>query len=58
MGIGTESRFNRQESGYQFVKDNVNLFDDKTVRELNYVIVEFGRGAFKKRGGKITIKSR
>lgn len=50
LGIETESGFGRIEIGYQRILDNVQLLDDKTVIDLNEVIVDFGhKEVFKKK---------
>jgi len=49
LGIETESGFERIEIGYQRIVDNVHLLDDKTLREINEVIVGFGHNVFKKK---------
>lgn len=52
MGIEKGFGFERHEFGYQNIVDNVSLLDDKTVRELNQVIVAFGHEVFKKKEGE------
>ncbi len=50
IGIETETGFERIEIGYQRILDNLHLLDDKTLRKINDVIVEFGQGeVFKKK---------
>jgi len=51
LGIETETGFERIEIGYQRIIDNLHLLDDKTLKKLNDVIVEFGHGVFKKKEG-------
>ena len=51
MGVESGFGYERYEFGYQNIIDNVSLLDDKTVRELNQVIVEFGHEVFKKKEG-------
>jgi len=50
LGIETESGFERLGIGYQRIIDNVHLWDDKTLKKINEVIVEFGhKEVFKKK---------
>ena len=49
MGVETEFGYEKKEFEYQNILDNVSLLDDKTVRELNEVIVAFGHSVFKKK---------
>jgi hypothetical protein len=49
MGVETEFGYEKKEFGYQNILDNVSLLDDKTVRELNEVIIAFGHSVFKKK---------
>lgn len=50
LGIETESGFKKIEIGYQRIIDNLQLLDDKTVLEINEVVVEFGHNeVFKKK---------
>ena len=50
LGIETESGFKRIEIGYQRILDNLQLLDDKTVLEINDIVVEFGHNeVFKKK---------
>ena len=59
MGVEKGFGHERYEFEYQNIVDNVGLLDDKTVRELNQVIVEFGHGVFKKkRGGSLMLQDR
>ena len=53
MGIETEYGFKRTEFSYQNIYDNVTLLDDKIVKEINELVLEFGhREVFKKKGRK------
>lgn len=49
IGIETETRFERIEIHRQTVIDNVSLLDEKTLKKINDVIVEFGHNVFKKK---------
>lgn len=49
MGIESESGFEKIEIEYQNIIDNVSLLDDKTLEEINKIIVEFGHDVFKKK---------
>jgi hypothetical protein len=49
MGIERGFGYERHGLEYQNLIDNVSLLDDKTVRELNQVIVAFGHEVFKKK---------
>lgn len=50
LGIERESGFERIEFSYQRILDNVHLLDDKTLQEINNVIVDFGqKEVFKKK---------
>lgn len=49
LGIETETGFEKIEIGYQRILDNVGLLDEKTVKELNDVIVSLGHDTFKKK---------
>ena len=49
MGIESYGGFPKKQFHYQTIIDNVSLLDDKTVMELNDVIVEFGHKVFKKK---------
>ena len=49
MGVESGFGYEKYQFEYQNIFDNVSLFDDETVRELNQVIVEFGHGVFKKK---------
>ena len=44
-----DKNFEKVKFTYQNIKDNLNLLDDKTVRELNEIIVSFGHQTFKKK---------
>lgn len=50
MGIETEYSFKRIEFSYQNIYDNVTLFNDEMVKEINSIVLEFGHGeVFKKK---------
>jgi len=49
IGIERESGFEYKTFHRQTIIDNVNLLDEKTLKELNSVIVEFGHEVFKKK---------
>src|SRR5674476_372761 len=49
IGVETEFGCEKKEFEYQNILDNVSLLDDKTVRELNEVIIDFGHNVFKKK---------
>ena len=49
LGIEATIGFERPTISYQNIIDNVGLLHDKTVRELNEIIVDFGHGVFKKK---------
>lgn len=49
IGIETETGFERIEIHRQTVIDNVTLLDDKTLRKINDIIVEFGYEVLKKK---------
>ena len=49
MGVEREFGYERHEFEYQNIYDNVTLLDDKTVQELNALILEFGHEVFKKK---------
>jgi len=49
MGVEKDFGYERKEFEYQNIYDNVSLLDDKTIKELNEVIVEFGHSVFKKK---------
>jgi hypothetical protein len=49
MGIEREASYEQIKFEYQNIYDNFTLLDDKTIRELNDVIVAFGHDAFKKK---------
>jgi hypothetical protein len=50
MGVETESGFPRKEFEYQNIYDNLNLLDDKMLKEINELVVEFGhKEVFKKK---------
>ncbi len=49
MGVETDYGFADYEFEYQNILDNVGLLDDKTVRDLNEVIVSFGHQVYKKK---------
>src|SRR5665811_1822582 len=49
MGIESGFGYPKYQFGYQNIIDNVSLLDDKTVREMNGIIVEFGHWVFKKK---------
>ena len=53
LGIETETGFEKIEIGYQRILDNVGLLDDKTVKELNDVIVSLGHDTLKKKGTEV-----
>lgn len=56
MGVETEYGFKRTEFSYQNIYDNVTLFNDEMVKEINSIILEFGHAeVFKKKG---TVPSR
>jgi len=46
MGIERVSGYGQIELDYQNIYDNVNLLDDKTLSELNQIIVSFGHEVF------------
>jgi len=49
MGVETEYSFKRIEFSYQNIYDNVTLFNDEMVKEINSIVLEFGHGeVFKK----------
>jgi hypothetical protein len=53
MGVEKEFGFERVEFSYQRIYDNVTLLTDETIKEVNEIIVEFGRGqVFKKKEGE------
>jgi hypothetical protein len=50
MGVETEYSFKRIEFSYQNIYDNVTLFNDEMVKEINSIVLEFGHGeVFKKK---------
>lgn len=50
MGVETDYGFKRTEFNYQNIYDNVTLLDDKTVKEINELVLDFGhREVFKKK---------
>lgn len=49
MGVETSFGYDRYEFSYQCIIDNVGLLDDKTVKELNDIIIAFGHETFKKK---------
>ena len=49
MGIEREASYEQIKFEYQNIYDNLTLLDDKTIRELNDVIVAFGHDVFKKK---------
>ena len=49
MGVETDFGYERKEFEHQNIYDNVTLLDDKTIKELNQVIVDFGHSVFKKK---------
>jgi IS5 family transposase len=49
LGIESGFGYDKYKFGHQNIVDNVSLLDDKTVRELNQIIVEFGHEVFKKK---------
>jgi len=49
MGVESGFGYPKYQFSYQNIIDNVSLLDDKTVRELNGIIVEFGHQVFKKK---------
>lgn len=51
MGIETSFGYEKIQLEYQNIIDNVSLLDDKTVQELNHIILEFGHDVFKKKEG-------
>ncbi len=59
LGIETESGFERINIGYQRIIDNVHLLDDKTLMEINDVVVGFGHEkVFKKKEEEVlSVKS-
>ena len=53
MGVETGFGYERVEFEYQNILDNVSLLDDKTVKEINAVIVEMGHDVFKKKDTEV-----
>ncbi|NQU51390.1 MAG: hypothetical protein HQ522_02510 [Bacteroidetes bacterium] len=49
MGIESGFGYSKYQFSYQNIIDNISLLDDKTVSELNDIIVEFGHSVFKKK---------
>ena len=50
LGIETETGFKRIEIGYQRILDNVHLLDNKTLSQINDIVVGFGhKEVFKKK---------
>jgi len=49
MGVENDFGYERYVFSYQCIIDNISLLDDKTVKELNGIIVEFGHETFKKK---------
>ena len=50
LGIERKQGFGYVEIGRQRIIDNIRLLDDKTLINLNDLIVKFGHGVFKKKG--------
>jgi len=49
MGIESDFGHEKQKIGYQSIIDNVSLLSDKTVKDLNQIIIEYGHEVFKKK---------
>jgi hypothetical protein len=49
LSFGANSALEEEEITYQNIKDNLNLLDDSSVKELNELIVLFGHTTFKKK---------
>ena len=49
MGVESDYGFKRYEFKYQTIIDNVSLLDDKTIKAINSIMVEFGHDVFKKK---------
>ncbi|MDR1200631.1 MAG: hypothetical protein LBL58_03235 [Tannerellaceae bacterium] len=60
MGVERTSDFEEITFAYQTIVNNVSLLDNKSIQQINDVIVSFGQGEVfkKKRGGRLTVKSR
>ena len=57
MGIENKYGMPKKEFGYKNILDNASLLDDKTVRQINEMIIRFGHDVFKKkRRGFIALK--
>ncbi len=54
MGVQIQNSFPQMHYNYQTLYDNVNLLNDKMLKELNVVILDFGhKEVFKKKGNTV-----